>query len=56
MLEIIKQVILAIQTEARITVVIPPGAQVISSGGNAGGPIVTQGQTISFLQGGAILQ
>lgn len=38
-------------TNAKITVVIPPGTPVTAAGGNAGGPIVVQGATINITTG-----
>jgi hypothetical protein len=55
-LEIVKQVIAEIQEKAKVTVVIPPGTQVIASGGNAGGPVVAYGTTITPTTGFAIVQ
>lgn len=55
-LEICKQLVAEIQENAKITVVIPPGTQVIASGGNAGGPVVSYGNTITFTTGYAVVQ
>lgn len=55
-LEICKQIIAEIQESARITVVIPAGTQVVASGGNAGGPVVAYGNTITPTTGYAIMQ
>lgn len=54
--EIVTQVVKSIQEDAKITVAIPPGIPVTASGGNAGGPLVAQGSTVSFARGGAIIQ
>lgn len=43
-------------TNAKISVVIPAGTPVTVTGGNAGGPIVCQGQTINITSGYAIIQ
>jgi hypothetical protein len=54
--EIVTQIIKAIQEDARITVVIPPGTPLIASGANAGGPILTHGATLSFAIGGGLIE
>lgn len=43
-------------TNAKISVVIPAGTPVTVTGGNAGGPVVCQGQTINITSGYAIIQ
>ena len=45
-----------IQENGKITVVIPPGTQLIASGGNAGGPIVVYGTTTTPTTGYAVMQ
>lgn len=45
-----------LQTKAKITIGIDPGIQVTSQGGNAGGPVTSQGQTITYGIGGGIIQ
>jgi hypothetical protein len=46
-----------IQTKAKVTTVIKPGAvQITAVGGNAGGPIVVQGSNVSLTQNSGILQ
>lgn len=47
----IEEIVKALQTEALITIAIPPGTSVTASGGNAGGPIVVVGSTISITTG-----
>jgi hypothetical protein len=54
--EIVTQVIKAIQEDARITVVIPPGTPLIASGANSGGPLIAHGTTLSFAIGGALIE
>lgn len=55
-LEIVKQVIAEIQESAKVTVFVPPGTQVVTSGGNAGGPVVSYGNTITPTTGYAVIQ
>ena len=43
-------------SEARITIVIPPGTPVTTVGGNAGGPVLSQGVTTNYTQGYGIIQ
>lgn len=52
----IEEIINSLTTEARITSAIEPNIQVVSSGGNAGGPIITNGQTITIGTGYSIIQ
>ena len=51
----IKAIIHEITTEAKITATSIPGTQVTAAGGNVGGPIVVQGTTITFSEGGAVI-
>lgn len=55
-LETCKQLIAEFQENSKITVIIPPGTQVIASGGNAGGPVVCYGNTITPTTGYAVIQ
>lgn len=52
----IKAIMDEITNEAKITAVSIPGTQLIASGGNAGGPIVVYGSTLTFTNGGAIIE
>jgi len=55
-LEFAKATVAEIQENGKITVVIPPGTQIVASGGNAGGPIVVYGTTTAPTTGYAIMQ
>ena len=55
-LEAMKAIVAEIQENGKITVVIPPGTQLIASGGNAGGPIVVYGTTTTPTTGYAVMQ
>lgn len=52
----IEEIVSALISEAKITVVIPAGTPVTTIGGNVGGPIVSQGVTTNYTQGYGILQ
>lgn len=52
----IEEIIAALVSEAKITVVIPAGTPVTTIGGNAGGPVVCQGVTTNYTQGYGIIQ
>ena len=53
----IEEIINAIQTEAKVDVVIPPGIQVTTSGvGNLGAPVVSQGATTGMAIGDGIIR
>jgi hypothetical protein len=52
----IEEIINSLLSEARITIVIPPGTPITSIGANAGGPVVSQGLTTNFTQGYGIIQ
>jgi hypothetical protein len=54
--EIVTQVVKALQEDARITIAIPPGTQLVASGGNAGGPIVVYGTTSTITTGGGVIE
>jgi len=45
-----------LQTKSKIEVVIPPGVQVITVGSNAGGPVISQGATVSIAQGYGVIR
>lgn len=48
---VIEEIIKALQTEAIITVAIPPGTTVQVAGANSGGPVVSIGSTINLTTG-----
>jgi hypothetical protein len=52
----IKAILHEISVESRITTTILPGTQVVASGGNVGGPIVVYGSTVTFGQGGTVIE
>jgi hypothetical protein len=52
----VEEIINALTTEARITTAIEPNIQVVSTGANAGGPIVTNGQTVTLGSGYSVIQ
>lgn len=52
---VIKALMHEITTESKITSTSIPGTQITAAGGNAGGPIVVQGATVSFTNGGAVI-
>ena len=45
-----------ITVHAKITSTSSPGTQIVAAGGNAGGPIVVNGQSITFSNGAAIIE
>lgn len=52
----VQQVVNAILNEAKVEVVIPPGVAVTTVGGNAGGPVVSQGFTTAMAIGDGIIR
>ena len=52
----IEEIVNSLISEARITIVIPPGTPVTTVGGNAGGPVLSQGVTTNYTQGYGIIQ
>lgn len=52
----IEEIVKAFLSEAKITIVIPPGTPVTVVGANAGGPVVCQGVTTNYTQGYGIIQ
>jgi len=52
----VEEIISALISEARITVVIPAGTPVTTFGGNAGGPVICQGVTTNITQGYGVIQ
>lgn len=47
----VEEIFKELLTNAKITIVIPPGTPVTAAGGNAGGPVVVQGATVSITTG-----
>lgn len=53
----IEEIISALQLDAKIEIVIPPGIQVMTMGaGNLGGPVVSQGATTNIASGSGIIR
>ena len=52
----VEEIINALITEAKIEIIIPPGVSITGLGGNAGGPVVIQGATITYGQGSGIIK
>ena len=52
----VEEIITALQTDARIEVAILPGIPIEASGGNAGGPVISVGQTIGVGSGNGIIR
>jgi hypothetical protein len=53
----IEEIISALQLDAKIEVVIPPGVQVTTTGaGNLGGPVVSQGMTTNIGSGSGVIR
>jgi hypothetical protein len=52
----IQAIIDEITQEAKITTASLPGTQIVAAGGNAGGPITVYGTTITFADGGTIIE
>lgn len=54
---ITQEIINALQVDAKIEIVIPPGVQVTTSGvGNLGGPVISQGITTNIAYGEGIIR
>lgn len=54
---IVEEVVNALQLDAKIEIVIPPGIQVTTTGsGNLGGPVVSQGMTTSIASGSGVIR
>jgi len=54
---IVEEIITALQVDAKIEIVIPPGVQVTTTGaGNLGGPVVSQGFTTSIGSGSGVIR
>jgi hypothetical protein len=53
----VEEIISALQLDAKIEVVIPPGVQVTTMGaGNMGGPVVSQGATTNIAAGSGVIR
>lgn len=52
----VEEIVNALLTKAKIEIAIPPGTLVTAAGGNAGGPIVVQGATITITKGEGIIR
>jgi hypothetical protein len=52
----VEEIVNALLTKAKIEIAVPPGTQITATGGNAGGPIVVQGATISISKGEGIIR
>lgn len=52
----VEEIINALISDARITVTLYPGQTIQATGGNAGGPIVVIGQTLTLGKGTGIIQ
>ncbi len=52
----VEEIVNALLTNAKIEVAIPPGTTVQASGGNAGGPIVVIGTTLTLSKGEGIIR
>lgn len=53
---IVSEVFKALQEDAKISVAIAPGTQLLATGANAGGPIEVFGATQGIGSGGAVIQ
>ena len=52
----VEEIINALLTKSKIEVAIPPGTTIQASGGNAGGPIVVVGTTLTISKGEGIIR
>ena len=52
----VEEIVNALLTNAKIEVAIPPGTLVQATGGNAGGPIVVVGSTLTISKGEGIIR
>lgn len=51
----VEEILKAIQEDANIQVVIPPGQSLTGVGGNAGGPVTIVGSTTFYTRGNAVI-
>ena len=53
----VEEIISALQLDAKIEIVIPPGVQVTTMGaGNMGGPVISQGATTNIASGSGVIR
>lgn len=52
----VEEILNALLTKAKVEVAIPPGTPVQATGGNAGGPIVVVGTTLTLSKGEGIIR
>lgn len=53
----VEEIIEALQIDAKIEIVIPPGIQVITTGtGNMGGPVISKGATTNIASGSGVIR
>lgn len=54
---IVEEVVSALQLDAKIEIVVPPGTQVTTTGiGNFGGPVISQGATTNIAVGEGVIR
>ena len=54
---VVEEIVSALQLDAKIEIVIPPGVQVTTTGlGNMGGPVISQGATTNIAVGEGIIR
>lgn len=54
---LVEEIISALQLDAKIEVVVPPGVQVTTTGlGNMGGPVISQGATTNLAKGEGVIR
>ena len=54
---VVEEIISALQLDAKIEVIIPPGVQVTTVGvGNLGGPVISQGATTNIAIGTGVIR
>jgi hypothetical protein len=52
----IQEIVNSLMTEAKIEIIIPPGVPVVTVGANSGGPVVSNGATVSFASGWGVIR
>jgi len=52
----VEEIVNALLTKAKVEIAVAPGTQITATGGNAGGPIVVQGATITISKGEGIIR
>tara|TARA_R110000772_G_scaffold253648_1_gene369380 strand:- start:255 stop:707 length:453 start_codon:yes stop_codon:yes gene_type:complete len=54
---LVEEIVSALQLDAKIEIVVPPGVQVITTGlGNMGGPVISQGATTNMGVGEGVIR